>query len=98
MPEAQGSLGPWEGFRPLLPGPVPELSETRTMWWQEGWHSGCPLQYTRVSLALIPASFYPSDSLPVAAETRVAAQVPPEPDGTVDVGQVGDNREWWGVW
>lgn len=72
------SLG---SFRPPLPGPAPELSETRTTWWQEGWHLGCPLQYQMTSVTLIPASFYLAGSLCVAAKTRLAAQVPTEPDG-----------------
>lgn len=63
-----------------IPGPESELSETQTRWWLQGWHSGCPLQYTRGSVALIPASFHLADTLSVVAKTRVAAQMPTEPD------------------
>lgn len=92
MPRTEGSLGHHEGFRPLLPGPEFELSESQTRWWLDAQDA-----HSKGSMALILVSFYLADLLSVASEIRVAAQMPTEPD-RVNVGQMGDNTEWWRGW
>lgn len=62
-----------------------------------------PTPEQKASLPLIPASFYLADPLPIATESRVAAQMPTEPDrygewepGGRQQGVVGSGVKWMG--